>query len=104
MAKKKLSKADEFYIKQNPEGLSAEDLAKELNVEQSLVTAIYTVPVKPPRQETLMEKMIGKRTDSAGNVLATVLTGGAEKLSEDFKKERRGLPKNADSYIHKPRG
>lgn len=98
--KKNLSKSDVFYIQQNPDLKTAEELADELNIELESVSAVY-VEVKPEekriKEKTLLEKLMGQRGG------ATVLTGAAEKLAEDLKKERRGM-RNDPDYVFRPKG
>lgn len=101
--KKKLNKAEEFYVKNNPDSKSVEELAKELNTVIEVVQPFYTAPVKPPKQETLVNKLMGKKVRN-NEVVATVLTEGAEQLSEDAKKARKGLPNDNKAFIHKPMG
>ena len=78
MAKKKLSKADEFYVNGHPEK-TVEELSADLGVPEGLIEA-FKQPVAEP-QPTKLAKRSGKNFP-AYNKGSTIMTRTASKAGE----------------------
>ena len=105
----KLSDAELFYIRKNPDGLTAQELADNLDkslavVERVLVEELARlekeIEAQKKREETPMRKMFGRHERKDVKV-ATVMTPGAAQLADELKKSLKKKKDNT-SYVHKP--
>jgi hypothetical protein len=124
MAKKRgpLNAQDLFYIQQNPDGLTAEELADNLNrsmtqikkvlkdtEEQQTKAAAEPDPEKKPEGvakayagKSLMQQMMArKKRRPDTKVEATAMTQAASQLGDETRK-RSKLPSKMQKAIHKP--
>jgi hypothetical protein len=110
----KLTKAELFYIEQNPNNLSIHELANELDRTPRLIAKHYIVKEKVESVETTqtqpetiakpeaaMFKLMG-RHERSGKHVATVMTKAASELSDATRNSRLSGKNKLASAIHKP--
>jgi hypothetical protein len=110
----KLSKAEVFYISQNPDNKTIHELASELDrspkmvakhyvEQQSEATEAAAQPAQPPvaNSEAAMFKLMG-RHERQGKHVATVMTRAASELADSTRPGRLKDKNKLSSAIHKP--
>jgi len=107
-----LTKQEMYYVKQNPENLTIEELAKELDRTPKTVAKHY-IPLEQKQEEEKQEeeqkpepamfKLMGLHKRGKQNV-ATVMTKAASELADNMRSSQIGGSKKIKSAIHKPRG
>ena len=112
---KRLSRAEVFYIRENPDNKSIEQLSKELGYGIPIIkkymspTKVVTVQEQSKQKSIPFEEnadmRMGKRVKN-NEVVATVMTPGASEVG-DIAREKLGsvrLGKSIESAIHRPKG
>lgn len=90
----KISKVEVFYIEQNPDNLTAAELAKELGRSVNTIKKFYKEKVieevvEAKKPSTPIDHLMGRR-ERNGQVVATVMTPGASEASDAARKEYSG--------------
>ena len=109
----KLTKAEQFYIEQNPEGKTIHELATELDRSPKIVSKYYVkvvedFPEEPSapqlaKPEAPMFNLMG-RHERQGKHVATVMTKAASELADSTRNTRLKDKNKLTSSIHKPKG
>jgi len=100
-----LSTVEKFYIDNNPDNKTPEELATTLNRSIKLVRSRLHDKSQDKSKKvdgpTSMSKLMGrhKRNDAP---IAAIMTPAASELGDEVKKQR--TIKNTHSFIHKPKG
>lgn len=106
MAKRKtLTDVEVFYIKQNPEKQTAEQLAEKFNVSSDAVERIFqeVESSKKKAPTTLSQAMEAGRKRRKGKVVASVMVPAAAQISDYLRPKGDQLDK-LKNCIHKPMG
>lgn len=108
--RKKLTEVEQFYVENNPDGLSVKELAKKFNVTEKLIKEVSaaaapkTEPkpsVKDPvekKESAIGMKLIGRHKRN-GQSVATVMTKSASELGDS---SRKSTPKSLERYVINP--
>lgn len=107
--RKKLTEVEQFYVENNPDGLSVKELAKKFNVTEKLIKEVSaaapkTEPkqsVKDPvdrKESSIGMKLIGRHKRN-GQSVATVMTKSASELGDS---SRKSTPKSLERYVINP--
>lgn len=108
---KRLTKAEKFYVEQNPEGLTPAELAKDMHKTvtciKNYLKKVNDVPeshVQEPMQkeETRVRKLLGRHKRS-GKYVATVMTEAASEAADDARQNGQ-LNSRLTKAVHQPFG
>ena len=114
MAKKKvqkrykLTRLEEFYIRQNPDAQSAEDISKMIRKPIELIQAVIDDEKQKiaeasekakKRGDTLFRQTMGRK-ERKGKPVAAVMTPAASELADKTKKRGAG----SEAHIFRPYG
>lgn len=111
----KLSAADLFYVKRNPDNKTIHELAAELDRSPQTIAKYYelekeTVNTAAPatttateRPESPMFQLMGRHKRNDKNV-ATVMTKAASELADATRPNRLKEKNKLAGAIHKPKG
>jgi predicted transcriptional regulator len=101
---KKLSKAELFYIAENPDNQTPEELAKELGFAVSVIKKYFKPKEQPPQIEkphkSVIKVDLAKRIKN-GEVIATVMTPGASEQSDEIRRERGTTKETIKNAVHR---
>lgn len=103
---KKLTKAEIHYIKSNPDGLSEEQMAEELEISISSVKKYYVKVQKEqiPQSEDVF-KLMGRRTEGKNKGGIVVMTRPASELADATRENRTmNIKESLKNAIHRPKG
>lgn len=110
MAQQKLSIAEEFYVRNNPEGLDATALAKRLNKPAKIIqkvlddesgkrAATEQAEKDKKRGDTMFRNALKRKTDGKGNKGPVVMTPTASQIADATKKKKSN---DSPSHVYKP--
>ena len=108
----KLTAAELYYIKHNPDGKTIHELAAALDRNPKTIAKYYeidkdnekpqtTAPAKPEDHESPMFKLMGRHKRNNQNV-ATVMTQAASELADETRTARLKEKDKFSKAIHKP--
>jgi len=109
----KLSAADLFYVKRNPDNKTIHELAAELDRSPQTIAKYYEqekevekvaeVTTATPPPESPMFQLMGRHKRNDKNV-ATVMTKAASELADATRPNRLKEKNKLAGVIHKPKG
>ena len=99
-----ISTAEKYYIRENPDKLTLEELAKLLDRGEKAVSKYMTQVSKEPEEPTESVKKRRNKSGMAHKREATVMTEAASQRSDEMRKNRLGkkLSDKLKSSIFKP--
>lgn len=116
---KKLSKYELFFIQENPQNMTAEELSKELGYGVSIIKkymklkpelVVEQTQVTPPIQKQIPQEddalsKFGRRVRNH-TATAIVMTEGASQVTDDYRQKMpyRSMREDIKNAIYKPKG
>lgn len=110
MAQQKLSIAEEFYVRNNPDNLDAIALAKRLNKPAKIIqkvldneaekkAAAAQAEKEKKRGDTMFRNALKRTTDGKGKKGSVVMTPTASEIADASKKKKSN---DTPSHVYKP--
>lgn len=100
-----------FYIQQNPDSLSVDELANKLCRTPAQVKKILedvgsqkrSKTTKTRKDEAIIDNLMGRHKRN-GKIVATVMTQAASETADATRKNRINLTRKTRDAIHNPKG